>query len=132
MLYVNDEPEGKFLYTETIKLYCVVKKKKKKKGCASHKSTNRSVPSKASEASTRSSFFFFFLSLFFFFFLSLSLSHLQESSLCSQPIRGNIRRTRFAKRKFVQLRTSYVGLGSTNNPNYVREANIRPVKNGER
>ena len=24
MLYVNDEPEGKFLYTETIKLYCVV------------------------------------------------------------------------------------------------------------
>ena len=24
MFYVNDEPEGKFLYTETIKLYCVV------------------------------------------------------------------------------------------------------------
>ena len=22
MFYVNDEPEGKFLYTETIKLYC--------------------------------------------------------------------------------------------------------------
>ena len=25
MFYVNDEPEGKFLYTETIKLYCIVK-----------------------------------------------------------------------------------------------------------
>ena len=24
MVYVNDEPEGKFLYTETIKLYCIV------------------------------------------------------------------------------------------------------------
>ena len=24
MFYVNDEPEGKFLYTETIKLYCIV------------------------------------------------------------------------------------------------------------
>ena len=23
MFYVNDEPEGKFLYTETIKLYCI-------------------------------------------------------------------------------------------------------------
>ena len=26
MFYVNDEPEGKFLYTETIKLYCIVNK----------------------------------------------------------------------------------------------------------
>ena len=26
--------------------------------------------------------------------------------------------------------TNYVGLRSTNNPNYVREANVRPVKNG--
>ena len=25
MLYVNDEPEGKFLYTDTIKLYCIEK-----------------------------------------------------------------------------------------------------------
>ena len=24
MFYVNDEPEGIFLYTETIKLYCIV------------------------------------------------------------------------------------------------------------
>ena len=24
MFYVNDEPEGTFLYTETIKLYCIV------------------------------------------------------------------------------------------------------------
>ena len=24
MFYVNDEPEGKFLYTEIIKLYCIV------------------------------------------------------------------------------------------------------------
>ena len=24
MFYVNDEPEGKFLYTKTIKLYCIV------------------------------------------------------------------------------------------------------------
>ena len=24
MFYVNDEPEGKFVYTQTIKLYCVV------------------------------------------------------------------------------------------------------------
>ena len=24
MFYVNDEPESKFLYTETIKLYCIV------------------------------------------------------------------------------------------------------------
>ena len=24
MFYVNDEPEGKFLYTETIKVYCIV------------------------------------------------------------------------------------------------------------
>ena len=24
MFYVNDEPEGKFLYTETIKLYCKI------------------------------------------------------------------------------------------------------------
>ena len=24
MFYGNDEPEGKFVYTETIKLYCVV------------------------------------------------------------------------------------------------------------
>ena len=24
MFYVNDEPEDKFLYTETIKLYCIV------------------------------------------------------------------------------------------------------------
>ena len=69
---------------------------------------------------------------FFFFFLP----HPQESSLCSQPIRGNVRRTgrifpehiersflehehsllavrrisrtRFEKQKFVQLRTNYV------------------------
>ena len=25
MFYVNGEPEGKFLYTDTINLYCVVK-----------------------------------------------------------------------------------------------------------
>ena len=24
MFYENDEPEGKFLYTETVKLYCTV------------------------------------------------------------------------------------------------------------
>ena len=24
MFYVNDEPESRFLYTETIKLYCIV------------------------------------------------------------------------------------------------------------
>ena len=24
MFYANDEPEGKFLYTETTKLYCTV------------------------------------------------------------------------------------------------------------
>ena len=24
MFYVNDDPEGKFLYTETIKLYCIL------------------------------------------------------------------------------------------------------------
>ena len=24
MLYVNDEPESKFLYTETIRLYCCI------------------------------------------------------------------------------------------------------------
>ena len=24
MFYVNDEQEGKFLYTDTIKLYCIV------------------------------------------------------------------------------------------------------------
>ena len=24
MFYVNDEPEGKFLYTDTIKLHCIV------------------------------------------------------------------------------------------------------------
>ena len=86
-------------------------------------------------------------------FLFLFLPHPQESSLCSQPIRGNVRRTgrifpehveqsfldpeysfvtvgriprsRFAKQMSVRLRTNYVGLGLTNNPNYVR-----PVKNG--
>ena len=90
---------------------------------------------------------------FFFFFLP----HPQESSLCSQPIRGNVRRigrifpehversfldpeysfvavrqialTRFAKQKFVQLRTNYVGLCSTKTPNYVREANVRSIQN---
>ena len=37
----------------------------------------------------------------------------------------------FAKQTFVQLGTNYVGLGSTNNPNYVREANsVRPMKKG--
>ena len=39
MFYVTDEPEGKFLYTETIKLYCTVKKKKKKK-----KTTTTTIP----------------------------------------------------------------------------------------
>ena len=91
---------------------------------------------------------------FFFFFLP----HLQETSLGSQPIRGNVRRTwrifpehversfsdpeysfvtvrrilrtRFAKQKFVQLRTSCVGLGWTNTSNYVHEANVLPIKNG--
>ena len=115
--------------------------------------------------------------LFFFF-----LPHPQDSSLCSQPVRGNVRRTgrmfpehaersfldpeysfvavrriprtRFAKQKVLpiknrlcwprfdeepelcsrskrsaQLRTEYVGLGSTNNPNYVHEANVCPIKN---
>ena len=87
----------------------------------------------------------------------LFLPHPQESCLCSQPIRDNVRSTgrtiperversfldsqyrfvavrwilptRFAKQKFVQLRTNSVGLGSPNNPNYVREANVRPIKN---
>ena len=80
------------------------------------------------------------------------------SSLCSQPIRANVRRTgrifpehaersfldpeycfvavrriprtRFAKQKFVQLRTNYIGPGSTNILIYVREANVRTLKNG--
>ena len=30
----------------------------------------------------------------------------------------------------IQLRTSYVGLASTNTPNYVHEANVHPIKNG--
>ena len=74
-------------------------------------------------------------------FLIFFLPHRQVSSLCSQPIRGKVRRTgrifpehversfldpeysfvavrriprtRLAKQKFVQLRISYVGLGST-------------------
>ena len=29
-----------------------------------------------------------------------------------------------------KLRSTCCGLGSTNNPNYVREANVRPIKNG--
>ena len=29
-----------------------------------------------------------------------------------------------------QLRINYVGLGSTNNPTYVHEANVRPIKHG--
>ena len=89
-------------------------------------------------------------------FLFLFLPHLQESSLCSQPVRGNVRRTgrifpehaersfldpeysfvavrrisrtRFATKKFVHLRTNYVGLRSTNISNYVREANVRPIE----
>ena len=88
---------------------------------------------------------------FFFFFLP----HPQESSLCSQPIRGNVRRTgrifpehversfldpehsfvavrritgtRFVKQKFLQLSTNYAGLGSMNMPNNVRRANVRPI-----
>ena len=52
-----------------------------------------------------------------------------ERSLSFVTVR-RISRIRLAKKKFVQLRINYVGLGSTNNPNYVREANIRPVKNG--
>ena len=91
-------------------------------------------------------------------FLFLFLPRPRESSLCSQPIRGNVCRTggifsehversfldseysfvavrrilqtRFAKQKFVQLRASYVGLGSMKNPNSVREANVLPSKNG--
>ena len=91
-------------------------------------------------------------------FLFLLLPLPQESSLCSQPVRGNVRRTgrifpehagrsfldpgysfvtvrriprtRFAKQKFVQLRTNYVRPGSTNTPKYVRKANVRPVKKG--
>ena len=44
-------------------------------------------------------------------------------------------RTRFAKQKFSQLRTNYdrgtfFYIGSTNNPNYVRKADVCPVKNG--
>ena len=93
-------------------------------------------------------------------FLFLFLPHPHESSLCSQPVRDNVRRTgqispghveqsfldaeysfvavrrlpqtRFAKQTFVQLRTNYVGLGSTNTPKNVREANVRPVKNGRK
>ena len=30
VFYVNDEPESKFLYTETIKLYCIVREREKK------------------------------------------------------------------------------------------------------
>ena len=76
--------------------------------------------------------------------LFLFLPHPQESYLCSQPVRGNVRRTgrifpehversfldpeysfiavrriprtRFGNQKFVQLRTNYVGLCSTNIP----------------
>ena len=44
-----------------------------------------------------------------------------------------ITQTMFAKQKFAQLRISYVrgtfSPGSTNNPNYVREAKVRPIKN---
>ena len=39
-------------------------------------------------------------------------------------------RTRFAKQMIVQLRISFVGLVSTKCPNYIREANVRPIKNG--
>ena len=89
-----------------------------------HKSTNGPFPSESSEASTDHPFLFLFL------------PHPQENSLCSQSIRGKLRRTgrtflkhversfldpeysfvsvrriprtRFSKQTFVQLRTNYV------------------------
>ena len=94
------------------------------KAAPSHKSTNRSIPSEASEVSKRSSIFNFY------FFL------IHRRALCSQTIRGNVRQTRrifpehversfldtedsfvavgritrniFAKQKFAQLRTNYI------------------------
>ena len=96
-----------------------------RQSCASQKSTNRSIPSEASELSTPSSGFVLFF-----------LPHPQESSRCSQPVRGKVSRTgrispedversfldpehnfvavrriirtRFARQKFAQLRTNHI------------------------
>ena len=90
-------------------------------------------------------------------FVCLFLPRPQEA-LCSQPVRGSVRwtgrifpdmlskafwtlnialsvavwqilPTRFMKQKFTQLRTNY-WLGLSDTLNYVRKANVRPIKNG--
>ena len=98
-----------------------------RQGCASHKSTNRSFPSEASEASTPSSIFIFY----FFFIHSRDLVALNQSAArfaelgeySQNMVSGvfwtpnvaspnffqvrQIPRTRFAKQKFAQLKTNY-------------------------
>ena len=93
----------------------------------------------ASEVSTPSSIFIFYFFLIHrraLFALNQSEARFAELGEYSQNMFSNAfwTRTRFAKQKFAQFRTNYVRrllffIASTNNPNYVREANVRPVQN---
>ena len=63
-------------------------------------------------------------------FLFFVLPHPQNSPLCSQPTKGNVRQN-VPKTCWVKLFGPRIQLrrSSTNKPNWVREAKVRPFKN---
>ena len=84
-----------------------------RQGCASHKSTNKQIPSKASEEPRNTVIHFYF-----YFFL------IHRRALRSQPIRGKIRRIgrifpEHVERSFLDPEYIFVR-SSTNTPNYIR------------
>ena len=120
-----------------------------RQGCTSHKSTNKKNPSKVSEDPSDTV-------IHFYYFISSS----STGELCSQSIRGNVRRiwrmypehvewsfldpeysfvtvgqilwTIFTKQKFAQLRYNKNKLYSLNTPSYVREQMFAQLRTGFR
>ena len=91
-----------------------------RQGCASHSSTNKKIPSEASEIPSDT-----IIHLVFFL--------IHTKALRSQPVRGKVHRIgrifpEHTERSFLDPEYIFVR-SSTNTPNYIREAKVRPIKN---
>ena len=91
-----------------------------RQGCASHSSTNKQIPSEASEIPSDT-------------IIHLAFFLIHAKALRSQPVRGKVRRIRpifpaNVERSFLDPEYRFVAVRRTP-PNSIREAKVRPIKN---